>query len=64
MVDPDEGVVRERLPVGSAGQAFMLYDLEGELFFGAAPELDRCFSGRSLCSRSRRRRSCAMSCCG
>lgn len=21
----------------------MLYDLEGELFFGAAPELDRCF---------------------
>jgi SulP family sulfate permease len=36
-------VVRERLPEDRPCTAMMLYDLEGELFFGAAPELDRCF---------------------
>jgi SulP family sulfate permease len=36
-------VVRERLPEDQACTAMKLYDLEGELFFGAAPELDRCF---------------------
>jgi sulfate permease, SulP family len=38
------GVVRERLPADPPSSSFILYDLEGELFFGAAPELDRCFS--------------------
>jgi len=44
MVDRD-GVVRERLPADPPPTSFLLYDLEGELFFGAGPELDRCFSG-------------------
>ena len=35
--------MRERLPDDPACTAMLLYDLEGELFFGAAPELDRCF---------------------
>jgi SulP family sulfate permease len=38
-----ERVVRERLPEDPPCTAMLLYDLEGELFFGAAPELDRCF---------------------
>ncbi len=36
-------VVRERLEDDPPCTAMLLYDLEGELFFGAAPELDRCF---------------------
>jgi sulfate permease, SulP family len=36
-----EGVVRERLPGDAADPSTVIYDLEGELFFGAAPELDR-----------------------
>jgi sulfate permease, SulP family len=39
-----EGVVRERLPSDPPAAGFLLYDLEGELFFGAAPDLDRCLS--------------------
>jgi SulP family sulfate permease len=35
-----EGVVRERLPADSRSPSLVIYDLEGELFFGAAPELD------------------------
>jgi sulfate permease, SulP family len=38
-----ERVVRERLADDPPCSAMLLYDLEGELFFGAAPELDRCF---------------------
>jgi len=41
----DAGGVRERLPVDPLPQRFVLYDLEGELFFGAAPHLDRCLEG-------------------
>jgi SulP family sulfate permease len=41
LVDRD-GVVRERHPSDPQAGDFILYDLEGELFFGAAPELDRC----------------------
>jgi sulfate permease, SulP family len=37
-------VIRERLPEDPPCTAMVLYDLEGELFFGAAPELDRCFN--------------------
>src|ERR1700683_269026 len=36
-------VIRARLPEDRPCTAMVLYDLEGELFFGAAPELDRCF---------------------
>jgi SulP family sulfate permease len=39
------GVVRERLAADHATGRFILYDLEGELFFGAAPHLDRCLAG-------------------
>jgi SulP family sulfate permease len=35
--------VRERQAGDRSTAPFILYDLEGELFFGAAPELDRCF---------------------
>lgn len=38
-----ERVIRERLPGDPPCTAFVLYDLEGELFFGAAPELERYF---------------------
>ena len=36
-----ERVVRERLPGEPANPPLVIFDLEGELFFGAAPELDR-----------------------
>jgi sulfate permease, SulP family len=39
-----ERVVRERISGESADPSIVIYDLEGELFFGAAPELDRYLS--------------------
>ncbi|BBX64403.1 putative sulfate transporter [Mycobacterium saskatchewanense] len=36
-----ERVVRERIAGDPADASIVIYDLEGELFFGAAPELDR-----------------------
>jgi sulfate permease, SulP family len=36
-----ERVVRERLPGEPADPPLVIFDLEGELFFGAAPELER-----------------------
>ena len=36
-----ERVVRERQPEDERLGSVLIYDLEGELFFGAAPELDR-----------------------
>jgi len=36
-----ERVVRERLPEEGRSESLLIYDFEGELFFGAAPELDR-----------------------
>jgi sulfate permease, SulP family len=44
LVVDDDNVVRDRKPEDPACSAFILDDLEGELFFGAGPELDRCFS--------------------
>ncbi|ETZ63013.1 sulfate transporter family protein [Mycobacteroides abscessus] len=43
LVVTDEGVIRERTPQDrpTGAGAPVIYDLEGELFFGAAPELDR-----------------------
>ena len=44
LVVGSDRVIRERLPEDPPCTAMVLYDLEGELFFGAAPELDRCFN--------------------
>jgi len=41
LVVSNERVVRERVEDDPPCQSMLLYDLEGELFFGAAPELDR-----------------------
>lgn len=46
LIVTDEGVIRERTPEDGTGSSVrtsspVIYDLEGELFFGAAPELDR-----------------------
>jgi SulP family sulfate permease len=38
-----EGLVREWSPKDPPATELLIYDLEGELFFGAAPELDRFF---------------------
>jgi SulP family sulfate permease len=42
VVDEDD-VVREQLQSDPPLTGFMIFDLEGELFFGAAPELERTF---------------------
>jgi len=44
LVVDDEGVVRGRISDDPSCSAFILEDLEGELFFGAAPELERYFT--------------------
>jgi sulfate permease, SulP family len=41
LVVTPERVVRERIPGDPSDPTTVIYDLEGELFFGAAPELDR-----------------------
>jgi sulfate permease, SulP family len=38
-----ERVVRERVPEDPPCSSVIIYDLEGEVFFGSGPELDRCF---------------------
>jgi sulfate permease, SulP family len=43
LIVDNEGVVRGKLATDPACKSLLLYDLEGELFFGAAPELDRYF---------------------
>jgi sulfate permease, SulP family len=52
LVVSPECVVRERLPNDPSCTAFILYDLEGELFFGAAPELERYFATLHLRART------------
>jgi len=37
----NQNVVRERVATDAPNDGFLIYDLEGELFFGAAPELNR-----------------------
>src|ERR1700684_1552578 len=39
----NDRVVRDRLPNDPVCTSLLLYDLEGELFFGAAPQLERLF---------------------
>ncbi len=41
LVVAPERVVRERVPGDTADPSIVIYDFEGELFFGAAPELER-----------------------
>jgi sulfate permease, SulP family len=38
------GVIREKVATDPPAESFALYDLEGELFFGAAPALERCLT--------------------
>jgi sulfate permease, SulP family len=45
LVVDEHDVVRERLSSDPDDAGFLLFDLEGELFFGAAPELERTFAG-------------------
>jgi SulP family sulfate permease len=48
LVVAPEGVVRERLPNDPPAEDLLIYDLEGEIFFGAAPEVDRYFDEITL----------------
>jgi sulfate permease, SulP family len=41
LVVTEERVVRERVPSDPPTESVAIYDLEGELFFGAAPDLER-----------------------
>ena len=43
VVDPND-IVREKLPSDPPNRGFLIWDLEGELFFGAGPELERTFA--------------------
>lgn len=44
LVVTPEGAVRTRRTADPISSDFLIYDLEGELFFGAAPELERIFN--------------------
>ncbi len=44
LVVSEEGVVRERLSSDPACSGILIFDFEGDLFFGAAPELDGYFA--------------------
>jgi SulP family sulfate permease len=44
LVVSEERVVRDRLPADPPCTGMIIFDLEGELFFGAAPELDGYFA--------------------
>jgi SulP family sulfate permease len=41
LIVTDERIVRERVATDPPAQSVAIYDLEGELFFGAAPDLER-----------------------
>ncbi len=45
LVITPEQVIRTRTPTDPPSEAMILFDLEGELFFGAAPELERYLEG-------------------
>jgi SulP family sulfate permease len=51
LVVTEGNVVRERLPSDAPNAGYIVYDLEGELFFGAGPELERAFE--DLLTRAR-----------
>ena len=49
-----QDVVRERLPTDPQPAGFRIYDLQGELFFGVAPELEQVFANiRRVASQER-----------
>jgi sulfate permease, SulP family len=41
LIVTSDRVIRERQPGEARAKSLLIYDLEGELFFGAAPEIDR-----------------------
>jgi SulP family sulfate permease len=43
LVVTPEGLLREKIAADPTARDLLIYDLEGELFFGAAPEADRFF---------------------
>jgi len=43
LVVSPEGIVRHRIPEDPPAKDVLIYDIEGELFFGAGPEFDRYF---------------------
>ncbi|AGY59917.1 SulP family inorganic anion transporter [Gloeobacter kilaueensis] len=45
LVVSNEGIVRDRWPSDPPCTSVILFDLEGEIFFGAAPDLDRYLDG-------------------
>src|SRR6202789_4440972 len=56
LIVSDEGVVRDRLPSDPECTGMIIFDFDGDLFFGAAPELDGYFAGlqkRALAERIR-----------
>ena len=44
--------MRERVASDPPSAGFLLYDLEGELFFGAAPELERVLAQTRRCAQA------------
>jgi SulP family sulfate permease len=52
LVVDEFGVVRERLAKDAPCRAYLLYDFEGEMFFGAAPDLEHYLS--ELTARAQR----------
>ena len=44
LIVDEQRVIRARRPDEVADQGFLIFDLEGELFFGIAPELERTFA--------------------
>lgn len=52
LVVTDERVVRERIPSDPPASTVAIYDLEGELFFGAAPELEKYVLGALATARA------------
>jgi sulfate permease, SulP family len=44
LIVSDEGVVRDRLPSDPECTSMIIFDFDGDLFFGAAPELDGYFA--------------------
>jgi SulP family sulfate permease len=44
LVIDDDSIVRAKRISDTGSEAFLIYDLEGDLFFGTAPELERTFN--------------------
>jgi SulP family sulfate permease len=53
LVVTEERVVRERVPNDAPSRSVAIYDLEGELFFGAAPDLEKHLRDAFVSARAR-----------